>query len=786
MYVLSGFKVAKSRLRIATAIGSIATTSLLTISPAMAQDGATAATAAPGPVVNATEANPAAAGEIIVTAQKRREDVKNVPLSISVLGGGALEQQRVVDFQDLGRIVPGLAVTNTGASSLSRLSLRGIASDQGTSTVGVYLEDISLTIPNLFFTGATLPELFDIDHVEVLRGPQGTLFGASSLGGAIRFIPSKPKLDRVEGEISGDISKTKRAGTNYSVRGVINLPIVNDMIALRVGAVRRDDSGFVTRYDGAGEAHGDVGGERSTSVRATLLIEPDDTLSIEPALLWQKVNNNGTSIFQISTLPDYRQDKVTAEKIRDKLIVPSLTIRKDFGALNLTSVTSYVQRDNNRRMDGQIYNSEFVASVVDPTFGNNYDTIAGLPGPYDNNVRAKQFSQEIRLGSPSTEESGGRFEWQVGGYYFRQNIRTLDDEYVTGLGSALRTLYPQDPAAILGAPLNNDVLGFFHYTNRSREYALFAQASFLVLPKLKLTVGGRQSWARYGYDISEGGFLALGTPATDHRTGKEQPFIPKASLSYEASRQATVYATVSKGYRLGGVNSPLPTSCGTSLQQFGITSTDGIYDSDSLWSYEGGAKLRLFNNRLSINASGFYIDWSSIQQRLSLNSCGYVTTVNAGDARSYGGEAEITARVTNDLTLTLSGAVNDAKLSDAAAGTGAASGQYLPFVPRYNFSAAADYTRTLGDDLAVHAHGDVNQTGKSNGTFRTTDADYRRPAYTVVNVNIGASTGPIDVSVFVRNLLNNDKIIQRPSALFTRQGLIVRPRTAGVSATYKF
>ncbi|ODU22858.1 MAG: hypothetical protein ABS87_00195 [Sphingomonas sp. SCN 67-18] len=774
MNKLNDFKTIRRDLRLATALGLTAA-SLLAASPALAQNAA---------------ADPAASaendGEIIVTAQKRREDVKNVPLSISVLGGNALEKQKVVDFQDLGRVVPGLAVSNTGASSLSRLSLRGIASDQGTSTVGVYLEDISLTIPNLFFTGSTLPELFDIDHVEVLRGPQGTLFGASSLGGAIRFIPNKPKLDRVEGEISGDISKTRHAGTNYSVQGVVNLPVVEDKVAVRIGMVRRENSGYVTRYDGAGQAHSDVGNERTTAMRATVLIQPDDTLSIEPGLLWQKVDNNGTGIFQVSTLPAYRQDKLTAEKIRDELLVPSLTIRKDMGSVNLTSVTSYIRRDNDRRMDGQIYNSEFVASVVDPTFGSDYETIAGLPGPYDNNVRAKQFSQELRIGSGSTQETGSPFEWQIGGYYFRQNIRTIDDEYVIGLGDTLADLYEDDPEDILGVPLNNDLLGFYHYTNRSREFALFAQASYMLMPKLKLTVGGRQSWARYGYDLTEGGWLAIGAPATDHRTGKENPFIPKASLSYEASREATFYASVAKGYRLGGINSPLPTSCGTSLAEAGITNTSGIYNSDSLWSYEGGAKLRLLGNRLNINASGFYIDWSNIQQKLSLSSCGYVTTLNAGDARSYGGEAEITARVTDDLTLGLSGAVNNAKITRAATGTGATNGQHLPFVPRYNFTMSADYTRDLGGDFELHAHVDLNQTGKSNGAFRLTDADYRRPAYTVVNLNLGISQGPFDISVFARNLLDNDKIIQRPSALFVRQGLIVRPRTVGISAGYKF
>lgn len=725
-------------------------------------------------------------GVIVVTAQKRSEDVKDVPMSVSVLGGDALEQQKVSDYQDLGRVVPGLAVTNSGSSSLSRLSLRGISSDQGTSTVGVYLEDISLTIPNLFFTGSTLPALFDINHVEVLRGPQGTLFGASSLGGAIRFIPNKPKLDRLEGQFSGDLSRTRLAGTNYALDGVLNLPIATDKIALRVGVQRIDDSGFVTRYDADGTAHKNIGRERTTAVRATLLIQPDDSLSIEPALLWQETKANGTSIFQFADLPAYRQDKVTPEAITDRLFVPSLTIRKDIGDVQVTSISSLVRRTNNRTMDGQIYNSEFVASELDPTFGPDFERIAALPGPFQNNVVARQFSQELRVGSESTEQSGRRFEWQAGVYYFRQNIRTRDLEYVTGLGETLRDIYNEDPSVVLGAPLVDDLLGSFPATSRAREIAVFAQASYKVLPDLKLTVGGRKSWAKHSYESSQIGWLAFDLPSQYSEGSSERPFTPKLSLSYDAGREATFYATAAKGYRLGGENQPLPATCNASLDEFGITGNRGTFNADSLWSYEAGAKLRLFGNRLTVNASGFYVDWKNIQQKLDLASCGYPTTVNAGKARSYGAELEIVARVTSDLSFNLSGSLTDAKISDAAPGTGTSDGQWLLYVPRKNFTVGGDYSRELADQLEVHAHVDVNYTGKSNGSYLVSNPDYERPAYTVVNLNIGLTRGPVDLSFFVRNLFDNDTIIQRPLQLFVQQGLRVRPRTLGVSGTVKF
>jgi outer membrane receptor protein involved in Fe transport len=734
----------------------------------------------------ADEAAPGATDEIVVTAQKRSEDIKDVPLGISVIGGATLDTQKITNYEDLGRLVPSLSVTNKGGSNLSRLTLRGVASDQGSATVGVYLDEISLTIPNLFFTGATLPSLFDLDHVEVLRGPQGTLYGASSMGGTIRFISKKPKLDAVEGEVRGDLSKTRHGGGNYLAQAIVNMPIVADRLAMRIGVQRSDDSGFVDRIGKAGHVFKGVNDQRNTTVRAALLYRPSETLTFEPAILRQEAKSSGVSLFDSASLPRYVQNKLSKEYNNDTLTVPSLTVKADLGHLNLTSVTSYLRRINKRSIDAQIYDSEYFGFILDPDFGSTFSRIAALEGVFLNNVYAEQWTQEIRLGSRSIKESGNPFEWQIGGYFSDQTIYSTDDEFVYGLGDAVRDIFGAEPEAVLGAPADNDSVGYFHYNDSIREFAIFTEGSLRVTDKFRATVGLRQSFAKIHYTIVEGGILALGTPPEKERNAKSSPFTPKFALSYEASHQTTLYASAAKGFRFGGNSAPLPTTCGASVAELGLVGDGETYASDSLWSYEAGIKFRTPNSRLKVNMSGYYIDWKNIQQRISLPSCGYVTVVNAGDARSYGGELEVQAQLTDSLGIGISAALVDARVTHAFPGTGARDGQRLIGVPAASFSGNWYYRRPLSATLDGYAQLQLSWTGKSRGSFNDADSDYRRPDYTVVNLVAGVETARFGLSLFARNLLNENKVIQSPSVVFVRQGLTLRPRTIGISANMKF
>jgi iron complex outermembrane receptor protein len=723
---------------------------------------------------------------VVVTAQKRKENVREVPLSISVLSADKLAKQHVEDYADLARTVPGLSFTNTGNSGTSRITLRGIGSSSGAATVGVYLNDVSLTIPNQYFTGVTLPKLFDLDHVEVLRGPQGTLYGDSSLGGTMRFITVQPKLNRYEAYLAADVSNTSGGGQNGKLDATVNLPL-GDKVALRLAAESEYMSGYVDHVDADGTVDNkNVNSERSNAVRATLLIQPDDTLKITPSIQWQETYSADTGIFDTS-LPKFEEAKGIRESGVDTMYVPSLTIEKTFGGYALTSVSSFMYRQLKRQFDATIYDSEYVASALDPDYGDNYEALASLPGIMYNTDTVQNFSQEVRFSSPSIKASGKRYEWQVGAYYNYLRTRTLDDEYVLGINDAVESIYGASVEDMLGYTAPNDQMGYFHPRRWLEQVAVFAEGSYMITPKLKATVGVRQAAAWNIFRSEEGGWLADGTPAVDTAKSSAKPITPKAALTYIANENVNLYASATKGYRLGGQNDALPNFCASAITALGLTvSGSRSYDPDSLWAYEAGAKTQWLNRRLTINGSLYSIDWDNIQQQLRLASCGYVITANAGNARSQGGELEINARLSDAFTLNVSGSVTDAHITKAAAGSSAKVGQKVLGVPDKSMSIGLDYFHAMDDNKNVFGSLNWNYTGKSYGNFTVTNSDYARPSYSVVNANLGMSFNDITLSLYVKNLLDDQTIIQKPSVLFITQGLTVWPRTVGVALSKSF
>ena len=720
---------------------------------------------------------------IVVTAQKRAEDVRDVPLSISVLSGQELVRQRIIEYGDLARQVPSLGFTNTGGTSLSRITLRGVSSSQGAATVGVYLNDVSLTIPNQFFTGTTLPWLFDLDHVEVLRGPQGTLYGDSSLGGTLRFITRAPRIGEYSYDLNGEVSTTKGGGVSYRAGGAVTMP-VSDQAALRLAIQRDYTAGFVDHVNAAGGVDNkNVNTERTTAVRGAFLWSPSDDLKVTPMVQWQQTDSDDTGITRVS-LPGFRQNRVVREPSRDRLFVSSLNVEKDFGDLQLTSITSYVRRTFDRRFDATIYDSEYVASYLDPNFGPAYEEVAALPGVFPNKDRITSWSEELRLSSPSIAD-GRPYEWQVGLYLSKQKVTGSDYEYVVGLSDAIPRLFGMTPLEALGYDTPNDLLGFFETTRRYEQAALFAEGSWQVAPRLKATVGVRQVFARSKYELSEGGWLADGAPPTDRAKNTSKPFTPKFALTYQATNDVSLYANAAKGFRLGGQNNALPSFCASAVAALGLTDVRN-YKSDSLWSYEGGAKMRFFGGRLSIDASAYYIDWKDIQQSVRLSSCGYVTTANAGKARSQGGELQVRAALTDSLTLNIAGSITDAKITDAAPGTGAVDGSRLLGVPDNSLSAGLNFDHPVTDDVRALASVNWTHTGRSHGSFSRTNTDYLRPAYDIVDASLGVAFERVEVTLFAKNLLDEDKIMQKPSVLFITQGLPLRPRTVGVGVNARF
>jgi len=720
---------------------------------------------------------------VVVTAQKRSEKRQDVPASVTAISGEDLKKQQIADYLDLSRAAPGLSVTNTGNSGLSRISIRGIASDQGAATVGVYLDDVSLTMPNQFFTGVALPRLFDLDSVEVLRGPQGTLYGASSMGGTIKFATNQPELGLTSGYFTSSIASIEGGSESYMLGGMVNTPL-GDKAALRVAAQFDRTGGYIDRRIDGEVTDTNINSEKTPAIRASLRYEPSDTLTITPAILYQKTTADDTGIFNLS-LPEYSTSKTLPEESTDTLTVPSLTIDKKFAGATLTSVSSYFYREFDRQMDATIYDSEYVAAVIDPSYGSDYETIAGLQGELANTDTVKSYSQELRLASDSIRESGRPYEWLAGLYYSHQKVRSLDDEYVYGLNDTVADLYDTTTEELIGYTTPEDSLGYFHSERVYKEYAAFAEGSYLLLPKLKATVGVRQMSAKSEYEMNEGGWLADGTPPHDTASTSSSPITSKFALTYAFTKDISAYTNVSKGYRLGGANNSLPTYCGSAIEEAGIGDAK-TYDSDSLWNYEVGAKGDLLSRRLRFDVSAYRIDWKNIQQRISLPSCGYVTTVNAGEAESKGADLQLRALLTSYLSATLSAAYTDSEITNAADGSGAEDGSKVLYVPKSAYSAGLDFEMPVLDNKTFFAHADYAYTGKSHGSFNTSNDDYERDSYGIVNALTGLRFQTYEVSLFAKNLFNDDTIIQRPSVLFVRQGLVPMPRTIGLSLTKTF
>jgi iron complex outermembrane recepter protein len=567
--------------------------------------------------------------EIVVTAEKRAEDIKDIPISVSAISGADILAHHITDYDDISRTVPGLSFTAGPGPGLDDIEIRGVSSASGSATVGIYIDEVSVTVPNSQYDGAVQPKLFDLDRVEVLRGPQGTLYGASSMGGTIRFITKQPDLDDFGASVGTDLSKTHHGGFNNDEYGILNIPVINGVFALRLGVDISDESGYIDHYiptaNGAGPTPGSVLspgtndstgvlGERGVNdvrtqvVRLTGKIAAPDEWVITPAILWQRTAAADTNIFY----PDiglYDQDKRVAEPYADDLGLPSLTIVKSFGWADLTSITSYFKRDFRRITDGTYYNSYIVgSSFIAGGFQNGYFStpptppasaaqlyaaeteIGFLPSPAGYDARTSQISEEMRLASKSASIAGRATTWTAGLYYSDQHRRFLDDEYIPGLQSTFQSIfgYPVGSAASIIGPtyypatssfpaesFANDLIYYGHEFPRQQQIAPFGEATIDITSALKGTVGVRYVSAKSDETVYSGGFYSYGLPTVYLVNARYHATTPKFSLDYALDPTTNLYVTVAKGFRLGGPTGPVP-----AYQPNGPNGTPGPCDSD--------------------------------------------------------------------------------------------------------------------------------------------------------------------------------------------------------------
>jgi iron complex outermembrane receptor protein len=772
---------------------------------------------------------------ISVTAQKRTEDIKDIPTSVSAIDADQLADHHVANYDDITRAVPGISFQAGAGPGLDNIEIRGVSSSSGSSTVGIYVDEVAITTKNTF-DGAVQPKLFDLERIEVLRGPQGTLYGASSMGGTIRFISRQPDLYALGGSAGTDLSFTRHGGFNNDENAVLNVPVDKGVFALRFGLDVSHESGYIDHLaptpDGYGPggslltlntndttgqlARSGVNDQRTTVFRASGKYVGDGDLTIAPALLLQKVESGDSGVFYPS-IGLYEQDKRVAEPGKDILVVPSLNINKGLEWADVTSVTSYFRRNFRRTTDGTYYNSNIFASILDSINSGsppavpplyppaqlallNYQSSAVLgflPSPVYFNTTTDQFAQELRLASKLPTVAGIPVTWVGGVYFSNQRVAHTDDEYMVGLNNAYQQIYgtsiSQSPAvgtaAFPGVSYANDYIYYAYSHSDERQIAPFGQLGVELTPRLKGSIGLRFVSARVSYGFVGGGFYGFGLPSPYAADTNYSATTPKFSLEYALSEATNLYANAAKGFRLGGPTGPDPANvpggpCDQDYANLGIPGAPLSYDSDSLWSYEAGTKGRYFNGRLSVNAAVYAIDWKNIQQSVNLPICGFTFTTNAGDAKSYGTELELRALVTSGLTLSLNAGSTHAYITRTSEPGIFSVGESILNVPDFSATLSADYDVMLNDTTTGFVRADFPWTGKSHAYYNSsTVINHWSPAYGILNLNVGATRKGMQVALYAKNLLNSRKIIQYPSVDSVQEGYTVRPLTVGVTAS---
>ncbi len=762
--------------------------------------------------------------EVVVTARKREENLRDVPVSIGVLDGAAIDNLRVQDMEDITRILAGVSFAahqnGPAGQGQDNITIRGVSSTVGNPTVGIYIDEVPL-VTLTGYEGQIEPRLVDLERVEVLRGPQGTLYGASSEGGTVRFVTPDADTHDFSGRYRQDVSYTKHGSLNYDTQGVVNLPVIDGVFGLKVSAEYGRDSGYINNYAldgslsaGTATAGGLVRSGTNSDTNAVLRLKGlwnvTDAISIVPAMLYQRYAAGDTSTF-IPAVGNYEQFNQVPASDLDALIAPSLTVKAGLGFADLTSITSYVGRSVNRFTDGTYFNSAAVAEYFLDTQGvppysthqaGNDDILGNLPSPVDFTDHFNTWTEELRLQSPVDQKI---VHWVGGVYLSDQQVTHLDSEPITGISAAFQSIYGyninSDPVLnpSLGSASPNpnfwthDVVWQVFDHNDTQQAAVFGQVDIDLFPTLHLGLGDRYVRATETFSETGFGFFEYGNAGTDGSIYAQKATFststPKFTLTYDIDSQSTVYVSAGKGFRLGGATTPnTNVACVEGLAQLGDSSAPMTYGPDHLWSYEFGTKSLLFQKTLSVNAALYYIDWTAIQQSIVIPICGGQFNANVGDAKAFGAELEVRYKppVISGLVLSANLGGEHAYITSTINSATAAVGQDVLYTPKFTAALLADYGWQITSNLNGFLRGDYEYTGKSFGSFQTSSPQYINPSYDVTNVNAGVGFGKYEVSLYAKNLFDDRTILQSPQINSVIQGYTLRPQTLGVSFQAKF
>jgi iron complex outermembrane receptor protein len=720
---------------------------LATSSPAWAQT-------APAAGAPAADEQDNQYGDIVVTARKREERLIDVPQSITAVSAADLARLNATQFRDFANTIPALSFTTSGAGQ-SQITLRGVTAgaDIG-QTVGIYVDDVPYGSSSAFTNAASLGldvGLFDLDRLEVLRGPQGTLYGASAMGGVLKYVTRRPSLTEFGGNAQAGLSFTEHGGVNYDGAVAVDVPIVPDRLGLRASGFYARDGGFITNIVSGDDA---IGRSRVYGGRLDFLFRPTDALSVRIIGFAQDIRRNGTTTadYTLAGQPvdgELDQRRLKTEPFDQRFRLVSGTISYDFGAATLTSISSYQTTDSDYRQD--------ISALYVPVlgqFGFNFSAVT-----IDQGRSTDKFTQEVRLAS----SGNGMIEWLAGGFYTHE--RSGNRQHLVAF----------DPA---GAVFPTNLLTV-SLPSTYEEIAGFGNVTVHLSQAFDVTGGLRYARNDQSYAQNGSGLLIGSAPTVK---ASENVVTWLANARYRFSPHATAYLRFATGYRPGGPNFVVRDPVTGAL----LAPTS--FQSDTLESFEAGFRGETADRSLGIDLAAYHIDWDDMQVVTAAGALQVIA--NANRAKIDGAELTLTARPSQGFTVTGAFAYQDARLAEDSPLLGGVRGDPLPNVPKFTAALSADYRGRNGVQPTVGAT--LRFVSDRVASFDASGLlpQYDLGQYVSVDLRAGATFGRVQAQLFVRNLFDDRGQLSASTFLSGAGGptqvTILQPRTIGISATTRF
>lgn len=748
------------------------------------------------------------ADDVVVTATRRETVASRVPASISVLGRDGMDERGIRSIAEVARLTPGIRFNPENSS----ISIRGIEAGRGgAGTTGIYIDDTPIQLRGLGFNpDEAMPAIFDLERVEILRGPQGTLFGAGSQGGTVRFITPQPSLSTPSGYARAELNATAHGGLGWELGAAASTPLRADRLGLRLSLWHRRDGGYIDHVDAATDRVDDrnINAGDVTVARAALVWVPLESLRVSPSVLYQRrrtaawnfyfagLSQPGVGAFRTSS-PEYRGG-------RDEYVLPSLNVRHDVSWGALVANLSYFERHDVTGYDGTVYNLSYL---------QHRDI---YPGPYEGNAsypfllerginpalprflspsrvtnRQRNATAELRTQSAS----GGRLDWVAGVFYQRARTRSVETIAELDNDSFYQGVFGASAEEVFGFPN----VGGYSYVKDVDAYetqiAGFVDMRYHLTDRLTISSGARIARTTFTFAASEAGNFTA-EPMLSRGHAAQTPVTPRLGIDYALGTRGLLYANLATGFRAGGANAPVnPVACRADLDVLGSDQAPSTYDADRVRTAEIGVKGSAFGERLRFDVATYRNRWDGIQQNVYLAGCGVQFIANLGRARTRGVDLQATVRPSSSLLIDATIGVSQARFADTVSVgplvTSVRAGDAIEGPPwtaalggRYDFNIAErqlylrlDLQRLARLRRATPARNPLNEAGYVPGSSAP-------DAILNVSARVGVHLGSTEVSLFADNLL--DRASRTSSAPVDAEARLVvassvRPRVIGLT-----